>query len=153
MRKAIIILIFILNSFPAVSQENNNSKFIVYIDLGCFLSGSFGTYGIGLNLEYMLSRNFSVKTGLNFCRFGGGDMSGGGAFAIPLMLNYMTPAKNKFESGLGLGLVFQENKSHLLPAASLGYRYQPPGNGVLFRAGIGIPGNFYPSLLSVGYCF
>jgi hypothetical protein len=149
-----IILIFLLCPISFIfSQENRMSRIGLYLDVGMIISGSFGTVGIGLNVEYMLSKNFSTKTGVNYCLFGGGDFGEGNAFSIPIMINYMTAATNKFETGIGIGLVLQETRIHIFPAGSIGYRYQPQNGGVLFRAGLGLPGNSYPSLLSIGYCF
>ncbi|CAD5262707.1 MULTISPECIES: hypothetical protein [unclassified Imperialibacter] len=53
---------------------------------------------------------------------------------------------NHLETGVGLTLVSPSNSPEVWAALNLGYRYQKPGEALIFRAGGGIPEGAYISL-------
>jgi len=161
MKKLIILFLFftVTNSQP--QSFDNIAKNIIYIDFGVFFSGNVGAIGIGLNYERMISKNVSVRTGVNIGLFGvaaGNDGFAGTGVSFPVTINYLTNNKNKFEVGLGGGPHFEIGNSsnynlRFFPAARFGYRYQPDEKGAIFKIGAEVPANFYLSFAGAGYHF
>jgi hypothetical protein len=152
----IISLFLVTNSF---SQTNTSAKNIIYLDVGIFFWGDATALGAGLNYERMLSDNVSLRGGINFGIFGAGrsgDAVAGWGIGFPVSINYMTNNKNKFEIGGGAGpylSLSNSNKIKILPTVRIGYRYQPDEPGMMYRAGLEFPSNFYISLAGIGYHF
>ncbi|MCX6163284.1 MAG: hypothetical protein NTU73_00200 [Ignavibacteriae bacterium] len=107
MKKIFVLLLFITSNCYSQSFDNI-AKNIICLDIGVFLSRGIGTVGIGINYERMLSNNISIRAGVNFGLFGvadGGDAFSGTGVGFPVTINYMTNNKNKFEAGIGGGLI------------------------------------------------
>lgn len=161
MKKLIILFLFFVVSNIWSQSFDNIAKNIVYIDFGVFLSRGIGAVGVGLNYERMLSKNVSIRAGVNIGLFGvaeGGDGFAGTGVSFPVTVNYMTNNKNKFEVGLGGGPHFEtgnpSNKDlRFFPAVRLGYRYQPDEKSAIFKVGAEVPANFYLSFAGIGYHF
>jgi hypothetical protein len=155
----LLILFITANCFP--QSFDNIAKNIVALDFGVFLSRGIGTLGVGISYERMLSKNISIRSGVNFGIFGvadGGDAFSGTGISFPVTVNYMTNNKNKFEAGIGGGPHFEignvrDKYVSFIPAVRLGYRYQPDDKGVIYKLGAEVPANFYLSFAGVGYHF
>jgi hypothetical protein len=85
--------------------------------------GGNALYGGSVNVELMLTPNLSARVGAS--PFG----------AYPFMLNYLSGA-GAHHLEAGFGLLASPEGSDRLATATLGYRYQRPGGGPLFRAGL-----------------
>ena len=116
----------------------------------------FELFGQGVlysfNYDYRISPDFSVRAG--FTSWGVGFWAGRFQFTgFPLMINHLSGTnKGHFEAGIGLMpvvLKFQGGAdspfyasdgdgtiTSIIGTATLGYRYQPPQGGFVFRAGI-----------------
>lgn len=157
----ILIIAVLLIQFSAgnsYSQTVVKADNIVYLDFGLIFTGSAAALGVGLNYERMLSDNISIRTGVNIGIFAAGrsgDAFSGSGIGFPVSLNYLTNNKNKFEIGAGAGpyIGFGNKKVSVLPAVRLGYRYQTEEEGMMYRAGLEFPSNFYVSIGSIGYHF
>ena len=152
---AILILSCTGNSF---SQSVERADNIIYLDFGLFFTGGAAAIGVGLNYERMLSDNISLRTGVNIGMFAAGrsgDAFSGSGIGFPVSFNYMTNSKNKFEIGAGAGpyIGFGNKRVNILPALRIGYRYQTEEEGMIYRAGLEFPSNFYVSIGSIGYKF
>lgn len=152
---ALIIQCCAEKSFSQTVTKANN---IIYLDLGVFFTSGAAAIGVGLNYERMLSDNVSIRTGVNIGLFAAGksgDAFSGSGIGFPISVNYMTNNKNKFEIGTGAGpyIGFGNQKVKLLPAVRIGYRYQTDEEGMMYRAGVEFPSNFYISLGGIGYQF
>lgn len=157
MKKIIVLFVFLL-SVNCYAQNNLTAKNIIYFDFGVILLPGAGAIGCGISYERMIDDNFSFRTGVNINILASG--SGGDAFSsksigFPISINYMTKNKNKFEVGLGGGQNWGLDNKHFmfLPSVRLGYRYQPDENGMMYKAGLEFPSNFYISLAGIGYHF
>ena len=146
---------FTVKSFSQTVTKANN---IIYLDLGIFFTGGASAIGVGLNYERMLNDNISIRAGVNIGMLAAGrsgDAFSGSGIGFPVSVNYMTNNKNKFEIGGGAGpyIGFGNKKVKILPAVRLGYRYQTDEEGMMYRAGVEFPSNFYISLGGIGYQF
>jgi len=114
---------------------------------------SLGIIDLGLNYERLIWAKPGASFPYIWFKIGGGFM------AIPMALegpvvsstcNLLTGQDNHhFEISIGFGAIFNtywEREWHGLPAGGLGYRYQNPNTGFLFRAGIGSPEILYMSI-------
>jgi hypothetical protein len=152
--KKVTLLVLLFTYLNAGSQSIDKAKNIISIDFGLVVISGAAAAGIGINYERMINDYVSIRTGINIGVIAAG--SGGSAgVSLPLTVNFMTKAKNKFELGLGGGprLDLFDYKITLLPAAKLGYRYQPDEKGMFYRIGLDIPANFYLSTCGIGYHF
>ena len=152
----LIFTMFLLSNCYA--QEISKARNIIYLDIGIIFTGGAAAIGTGLNYERMLSDNTSIRAGINIGIFSAGisgDAFSGSGIGFPVSINYMTNNKNKFEIGAGGGpyLGFSNSKLMILPAVRVGYRYQENEPGMIYRAGVEFPSNFYISLASIGYHF
>ncbi|GAB5558109.1 MAG: hypothetical protein SchgKO_23220 [Schleiferiaceae bacterium] len=173
MRKHVIItlVLFFATSFSAqcqytpeeyVSTHPTQSEEVVkkprasaYATLGSFMISA----ALIANLEFQLfsmGKNSDHDVYLNV---------GGGPLATIMVYGYYYKAgltgvfgsgSKHFEFGLGVGTYYQYLEftpdSHLItvPTLTLGYRYQKPEGGILYRAGFNFPEGAY---LSVGTSF
>jgi hypothetical protein len=160
MKKIFIFLILLVTAECYPQSFDNMAKNIIYLDLGLFLSRGIGTLGVGINYERMISKNVSIRGGVNFGIFGasGADGFSGTGISFPVTVNYMTNNKNKFEAGIGGGPHFEigeikDKYVKFYPAVRLGYRYQPDDKGVIYKLGAEVPANFYLSFAGIGYHF
>lgn len=151
-------MIFSFGANNCYSQEIIKAKNIIYLDLGILFSGSDIAIGAGINYERMISDNFSIRAGVNIGYLEwhiDRSSTPNAGIGFPITINYLTNNKNKFEAGLGGGPYFNFSEGYisLLPAARLGYRYQPDESGMMYRLGLELPANTYISLGGVGYHF
>ncbi len=149
----IFILTFVMNAESKAQTygKSDYSKFNLYADIGTniFVSSAF------INLEYTFFHSKSGLVHLN-SRLGGGGAaifwgsSGlGGLGGINVLIGEKS---HHFESGAGLFIGSDYDGSDgtfYIPYFELGYRYQKPTGGFLFRAKAGILGVG----LSLGYAF
>jgi len=120
-----------------------------------------------LNYDRLLTPNVAARVG--FMGLGAAsDSASAGIVAAPLMVSYLFGQGNShFETGLGVMLAAgavdevegfeDESFSGAVGTATIGYRYQRPGGGFVFRAGV-TPffdtGGIAPWIgLSLGYGF
>ena len=121
-----------------------------------------------LNYERFFTPQLGLRVGGSFLRgqnTEGDDVSVG---FLPVMATYLLGEGNShFETGLGIGIVTASadieevdeefSGSDVYGTATLGYRYQKPTGGVIFRAGftpVFAGGNLIPwAGISVGYAF
>lgn len=137
MRTALVFLSLVLA--PALFGQGRN---VAYFELGG--NGIIPTF----NYERQLSERLFGRVGFSFVF---GESSAGDddlTFVFPVAVNYLThPAGNHhFEAGAGLTLItgdaqdlWEENDeeiSNLVVTSNLGYRFQKPGRGFVFRAGL-----------------
>ena len=145
MKKALVILV-ILASAPhpgAVAQQSSSySQNAVYFEgLGQGLLYS-------VNFDHRFAENFAVRAG--FSHFTIGFISDVSITTIPLMVEYLSGSGNHhLEIGLGAVPVYGRISGDLfgssegttgawviVATATVGYRYQPVGEGFLFRIGL-----------------
>ncbi len=167
MKTKILIFISIISCFDAFSQQLPDSisktktdfpialsKYTGGLDISCVLFG----IGSSANFEGLLFRNqtgtktFYARMGVGYYMIGdvGGGLTEG--IQIPISLVYLSGKKNHhFEADLGIRTIFPKENYHLLgyPILNIGYRYQRPGHGVLFKTLVGTDG----LTLGVGYAF
>jgi hypothetical protein len=132
------IALLSLISFTGIkAQEVKESKNSIFFE---FL-GNGGLYSI--NYERKLGENLYGRIG--FCSFKAVDLFGGGESGarittIPVMLTYLS-GQNKSHFEISGGMLFGKDKN-VEPGtiidliAFIGYRFQAPGEGVLFRVGL-----------------
>lgn len=93
--------------------------------------------GAGLTINYdrllfpnnLNRQNLAVRAGFGISLY---------AFTVPVTLSYLLGNKHKAE--IGIGLLYGEgggeiSTKEVFPTACLGYRYQNPKGGVIFRIG------------------
>lgn len=99
------------------AQEESGARNLMYIEL-------FGNalYFGSINYERMLAPRLSARVGV----------SPVGAF--PVMANYLA-GRGDHRLEAGIGLLAGASEVNTLGTATLGYRYQPQVQGMVFRAG------------------
>lgn len=120
-----------------------------------------------LNYDRLFTPHVSGRVGLMLLAAGNGE-SAAGVLATPLMVNYLVGEGNShFEAGAGIllingavdnvGTAEDEGFSGSVGTATLGYRYQRPGGGFIFRIGVtpffGLSGGAPWAGISFGYGF
>jgi len=155
----ILSLLVIVLSCPAFSQSKSNSLYLEFF-------GSGGLYSV--NYDRLLTEEVGIRVGFMyfeadwFVFFTDMEM-----FLIPITLNYLVgTGKHKFELGAGPVIVFGSvgfwgsdpgSGSGVGWTGTIGYRYQQPNGGFLFRIGftpVLFSGEFHPSGgLSLGFSF
>lgn len=139
MRKSKLLLVafcFLVSLSDLKSQEVISSKNSIFFEI----LGNGGLYSI--NYERRLSADLYVRIGFSSflsIDFVGGD-TGGRITTFPVLLTYLSgQKKSHFE--IGGGMLFGKDNSYQVPGAIIdltsfiGYRYQAPGKGFLFRVG------------------
>ena len=131
------ILFFLVAATGAFAQSRN----VAYLELGG--NGIIPT----INYERQLAEQWFGRIGFSFVASVEADGDDDITFVVPVMVNYLThPAgKHHFEAGAGVAYfggdsqdLFDEHDeplSNLTGTVTLGYRYQKPGRGFVFRAG------------------
>lgn len=116
--------------------------------------GYAGLYGVAnANYERVLSQRKAGFFNYYLMRFGFGHWvawGGGGNHGVAGITGLTGIGKSHLEIHLGLATIYDETSSRLLPAGSVGYRFQKPGGHFIFRTGAAFPESFY---LSFGFCF
>jgi hypothetical protein len=137
-RKLILfVLCFLVSLTEGKSQEINLSKNSIFFEI----LGNGGLYSINYerSLNTKLYGRIGFSTFLSFDLLGGD--TGGRITTIPVLLSYFSgQKKNHFE--ISGGMLFGKVNTDLVSGAIIdltsfiGYRYQAPGKGFLFRVGI-----------------
>lgn len=137
---ALVALLAWTGSAEAQSRPLPAAPNAVYLELlgnGLFYS---------LNYDRLLTPNVAARVGLS--GFGAAtDSASAGVIATPLMVSYLFGQGNShFETGVGLLLAAggvenvegfeDESFNGAIGTATIGYRYQRPGGGFVFRAGV-----------------
>ena len=154
-----VLTVSLLGSFPARAQSardssSNFSSNTIYVELG----GAGGLYSV--NYDHRISKEIGFRLGFTAWSIVTG---------FPVTLNYLVGSKGHYlELGIGavLGFTSFQNRSFVESAlrvgqsvgtATIGYRYQPHGGGLLFRIAftpLFPPNHFYPwGGISFGYAF
>lgn len=126
-------------------------EFAAYLFNGC----------ISLNYERSITEELWLRVGYGSggYRSVDGDSHGDGKGGM-LMALYLLGGSSKFEVGLGASFIYgiinntAQEDWWLIPAASLGYRYQPTDGGIMFR--VGLTYDYYggvPCQISLGCAF
>lgn len=145
------------------TQKQEFSKNSVGLDGGLLYALFFDGYGSSINYERLIyNRNNSIthlRTGVGYYVLGWQD-GGYGGIQIPLTVNIISNkfSNNHFEIDLGGravfdikndGIDYSDEKVRLFPIVNIGYRYQNPKGGFIFKSLIGIDG----ITLGIGYAF
>lgn len=159
---------FMLSITNGNSQEPKPAKNSLYIEV----FGSGGLYSI--NYERQISSYLYGRFGLATFKaidfLGDGTESDDRITTFPIMIAYLSGnGKSHFEiaGGMLLGIKSEEDVNYKIidMIAFIGYRYQPPVKGLLFRVGFAPmlsldneanypDDNFFPSAgISIGYHF
>ncbi len=170
--KKFLVIIFILGSnIGAYSQKNDteytgfnqdkidqfHSKNSLGIDIGYFHYIFIDGTSTILNYERSLHQNLKVRIGCGYFAIGESYRFTGLQF--PVTFNYLSGVKNNhFELDVGGRLSYMKGtlNKYVFPndymvslVFNLGYRYQQPTGGIIFKALVGIDG----VTLGVGYAF
>lgn len=134
MRKLIFVILLLIICSTVFSQSNMpEARNTIYLSF--VISPEQG--GLGLYYERMVSPNVSIRTGINY------TYHYNFSFSLPITINYLTSNNNKFEIGLGggpaLSISTSGNRLAIVPAGSIGYRYQLESKSVFFKVGVDVP--------------
>lgn len=152
--KNLLLILFIILTIVFVMRPNSYSqedkpRNIVYVNLSLSIIGIGG----GIYYERMLGDNVSLTLGtsITITPMWTRDMDVYTGF--PLIVNYMTSNKNKFEIGGGAGLMYNISKKYIrvVPAGNIGYRYQEDEKGFMYKVGAFFPANIHIGSMAVGY--
>ena len=108
MKIVLLISLMLFSNLISNSQtglpEARNS---IYFDVGIFIGGTAGNIGCGINYERMIHKNFNVRVGVNICYFSQSGRYDNSKYILgfPLTASYLTSNNNKFEIGLGGGIL------------------------------------------------
>ncbi|MBL7975504.1 MAG: hypothetical protein JNJ85_11370 [Candidatus Kapabacteria bacterium] len=160
---AVIVIVFCMYNTPQLtcgeqtytdSTANGSSTVnnVLYFDY----SGVLLTSSVSINYERLISKTYSVRLMAGY----GVESGGYNSIGVSLIPTYLMGSGNSFfEIGLGGGVI-QDDRNQLgittkfVPAASVGYRYQPMDSGLFFRTGLSYSLKYgYPLHISVGYTF
>ncbi len=166
--KTLILTILITSFFflpsrfnPVTAQGDTTEAPSDFSRTSFFLELGGNALSYSLNVDHFVSRQISLRAGISV------NPSFFSTIVVaPIMVNYLAGQNNHFlELGIGvlLGSAVTSTETGgggLLPAMTIGYRWQPTYGGFLFRAGftpIIIPSevNFFEPRggISVGYTF
>lgn len=160
-----ILFTGLLAAQPLLAQTKTNS---IYLELG----GPGGIYSLNYDIRFQNSiEGWGARIGVSYFALDGESL-----FTIPVQINYlMGKDGNYFELGAGVTYGYRDDDyphagcSCVIPqdafnhhvfygSITIGYRYQPPNGGFLFRIGLSPLFNketfqlFYP-YLSAGFSF
>lgn len=166
LRLLTVMLCCMFSSLEAQENQQVFKRNAFYVEL----LGQGGLYSV--NYDYRVNRQIALRAGFTYLRldifFSDSKVTG-----FPLMVSYLAGKdKGHFEAGVGLmptwvhtettDFIFtnEESSSSALEVSTcinIGYRYQPPEGGFVFRAGftpVYSEGEIYPfGGLSFGYAF
>jgi hypothetical protein len=156
--------------FPDGVDEFNaahlvTARNVIYFEFASMILGG----SLSLNYERLVAPDLWLRFGYGVGAISGIDNDYGWGQG-PLLMGLFLPGRNsKFELGLGGSFMygnlkaFQRNSSRnyisqadwwFIPAASIGYRYQPSDGGLLFRIGLTyVYYGGFPLQISFGYAF
>ena len=134
----ITISIFLFNIGQIFPQQHPNS---LYLEVG----GSGGLYS--LNYDRMFTPNIGGRIGFSYFSFSSDNFFFPSVtmYMFPISLNYLAgEGSSKFELGAGVTIVtgtadwfgVKGSGSAIAGIFNIGYRYQPPEGGFLFRIGL-----------------
>ena len=144
-------VIFALNGF---SQETSSEAFSNNV-----ISGTGGTAAIyfmaTINYEHKITETSFVLSKSIYFKAAAGPWGtwGAGGYLAQIGLTFLSGSNNgHFEISAGGAAMYDDyvERTSLVPAGSLGYRFQSPGTGLMFRAGLGFPETLY---LGIGFSF
>jgi hypothetical protein len=153
-------LISVLILFSTVQKTSCQSmpeaRNTIYFSIGLLPS----VFSICLNYERMISPNSSIKTGINLCiGYSNADVGINDYYlSFPFTANYLTSGNNKFEFGAGAGPIFRLSGIKrkifpIMPAGSIGYRYQLESKSMFLKAGLELPAAPMLNFGGIGYHF
>jgi hypothetical protein len=138
--RALVLLFASLTTFSLFAQSPRHTAY-----------AEIGGNGIGLtaNYEYRLSRQLAGRLGFSVVTSENSAGKNETVVLLPLMLNFLTRPESNHHLELGGGILLalgdeldlfwedeiDEDFSRLVGTATIGYRYQKPGRGFVFRAG------------------
>jgi len=136
MRNALLLLTLILTATASAQSRN-----VAYVELGG--NGVFAT----VNYERQLAEQWFGRAGFSAVTVSD-ENDTDLTFVVPLMVNYLTNpgSAHHLEAGAGITFVAGDSQdlygdedddqiSNVAGTATLGYRYQKPARGFVFRAG------------------
>ena len=136
----VLLLLAVAGAARAQGAPAPTARNAYYLEVG----GNALVYSI--NYDRVFTDRMSGRVGVMF--FGAADEEGSaGVLAAPVMANYLFgEGSGRFEAGAGILLVSggienvegyeDEDFSGTVGTATLGYRFQRPGGGFVFRAGL-----------------
>lgn len=144
------------------TQKQEVSKNIIGLDGGLLYLGFGGSINSSVNYErhiFSLKSTYSyLRIGVGYYLIGASDIGYAGV-QVPLSLNLITgKSNNHFELNLGGRAIFDIKNDEIdysddpvmfSPIFNLGYRYQNPKGGFIFKSLIGLDG----VTLGIGYAF
>jgi hypothetical protein len=159
--KILSVIFFTFFIFNLHGQEHKTDtiptglkKNAVYGSITYISDGYIGFRGLSINAERMLWNTGGFINSI-WIRFG--DWGGGHGTHLIGGITALTGSRaSHFEVNLGVASFRSKNNTEevvekdVFPAAALGYRFQKPGDNLVFRTGIGFPERLY---LSFGFCF
>lgn len=150
-----VFLIFSMTNLHAQTTDSSTVplQHVIYLEYAGFLVlGS-----VSLNYEHALTNSFSFRVGVGV-GYTSSLMDSQRGTGLTAMFNYITPlSNNRLEAGLGASLVYSRDLGGgggIIPAISIGYRYQPVSGGFVYRVGLTCVYWFgTPLQVSIGYAF
>jgi hypothetical protein len=143
-KRLLIFVLFVAAAHPAAVAQSSSgyTQNAVYVEV----LGQGFLYSV--NFDHRFAENIAVRAG--FSHFSVGFISDVSITTIPLMVEYLSGSGNDhLEIGLGAVPVYGRIAGDLfgssegttgawviVATATVGYRYQPVGEGLLFRIGI-----------------
>lgn len=147
-----------VNSKQRIEVQQFSKKNTFSVDGGLLYLGLIASISSSINYERYFDDNFFIRTGFGHYMILGQDTGYGGP-QIPLTINFITGKRNShFEADLGGRIIFDikgdgldySSKPYVIyPILNLGYRYQKPTGGFIFKALVGLDG----LTLGAGYSF
>lgn len=155
-----IVVCFILITYTHISVQAQDTAFVSRPLKQDFAKNAFtltlgmvpAVFSMGeINYERMLREGKDEKIQSMWLSVGAGGFAdwGEAAMVYNAKISFLTGHQKKhLEYGFGLGFT-NGYDIKIFPSVLLGYRYQKPIGGLVFRTGVGLPEMIYVSL---GYC-
>ena len=148
----IVFFIYSMTNLHALTTDSSTvpHPHVIYLEYaGLLLFGSFS-----VNYEHALTNAISFRPGVGI-GYTVALLDSQIGYGLTAMCNYITPlSNNRFEAGLGASLVKGKAYGGIIPAISIGYRYQPESGGFIYRLGLTwVYGYGAPLQTSIGYAF
>lgn len=163
-----ILFVLVYYSLNACGQDSLKvqPKNIIYANAGlgywATASANYERMLVSTNNKFYI--NYYIRASIGAAATVGGDEGGYGSLSLQ---GVMGAQKNHLEISVGLNALYDklayENEAsyypsgisrwdytYWFPGISVGYRYQKPNEGFIFRTGIGIPDGVY---ISCGFAF
>ena len=164
--RGLFLFLFLANSAFAQTQnqqiETRLNKNNLSFNIGTLIVAN----GVGLKYERIIPRKqfyYTLSLGANFSRYSFFKIQNTSVLTLSNGLITGLDENKHFETNIGFGYMYinqedsggggyfgggvlAEQFSLITPAGTLGYRYQVPNEGFIFRAGVGFPELVYLSL-------